>query len=91
MKFVWDEKKRLSNLHKHKIDFIDAEKIFNSITITIEDDRENYGEQRFITFGNLQGCVVAVVHTETGEIIRIISIRKTTKYEERGYYAAITN
>ena len=58
---------------------------------SVGDDRESYGEQRFITFGNLQGCVVAVVHIETDEIIRIISIRKATKYEERGYYAAITN
>ena len=91
MKFEWDENKRLSNLRKHKIDFVDAEKIFYSTTITIEDDRESYGEQRFVTFGNLQGCVVAVVHTETDEIIRIISIRKTTKHEERGYYATITN
>jgi uncharacterized DUF497 family protein len=91
MKFEWDKNKRLSNLHKHKIDFIDAKKIFYSKIVTIEDDRENYGEQRFITFGNLQGCVVAIVHTETDEIIRIISIRKATKYEERGYYAAVTN
>ena len=91
MKFEWDENKRLSNLRKHKIDFVDAEKIFYGTTITIEDDRESYGEQRFVTFGNLQGCVVAVVHTETDETIRIISMRKATKHEERGYYAAITN
>ncbi|HFD31300.1 MAG TPA: BrnT family toxin, partial [Gammaproteobacteria bacterium] len=31
------------------------------------------------------------VHTETDEIIRVISMRKATKHEERGYYAAITN
>ena len=29
------------------------------------DDRFDYGEQRFVSFGTLEGRVVAVVHTET--------------------------
>jgi len=91
MELEWDENKRLLNLSKHKIDFIGAEEIFNGYTVTFEDDRERYYEQRFVTLGQLQGRVVAVVHTEVGENIRIISIRKATKHETRGYYAAITN
>jgi uncharacterized DUF497 family protein len=63
MDLEWDEDKRLSNLQKHKIDFIDATKVFDEYTITFEDDRENYGEQRFITFGRLQGYVVAIIHS----------------------------
>ncbi len=64
MELGWDEEKRLSNLKKHRIDFVGAEEVFDGYTITLEDDRNSYGEQRFITFGRLQGRVVAVVHTE---------------------------
>ncbi len=92
MNIEWDENKRIVNLKKHHIDFIGSEEIFDGYTITIEDDSVNYDEQRFITFGKLQGrVVVAVVHTERKENIRIISIRKATKHEERYYYATITN
>ncbi|HIK15626.1 MAG TPA: hypothetical protein IGS53_10130 [Leptolyngbyaceae cyanobacterium M33_DOE_097] len=35
--------------------------IFDGDTITGEGDRYRYGEQRFITFGLLQGRVIAVV------------------------------
>ena len=88
-KFEWDETKRKSNIKKHGIDFVEAPVIFDGYTITIEDDRCDYGEERFVTFGLLCGTVVAVVHTETEELIRIISIRKATKYEEKEYFSQI--
>ena len=91
MDIEWDEDKRQSNLQKHKIDFIDAEEVFNDYTVTFEDERESYAEQRFVTFGRLRDYVVAVVHTEREDNIRIISVRKATKHEERNYYATITN
>ena len=65
MNFQWDNTKRKSNIEKHGIDFIDAPIIFSGYTLTIEDDRYDYGEERFVTFGILDGRVVAVVHTET--------------------------
>jgi uncharacterized protein len=79
MGFEWDETKRLANLDKHGIDFIDVLNVFEGDIVTVEDDRYRYGEQRFVTFGLLQGRVVAVVHTDQGESIRIISARKATK------------
>ena len=89
MKFEWDETKRKLNIKKHGIDFIDAPIIFSGYTLTIEDDRYDYGEDRFVTFGILDGRVVSVVHTETEALIRIISIRKATKNEEKGYFSQI--
>ena len=53
------------------------------------DDRFDYGEYRFTTLGLLNGIVLLVAHTETDEIIRIISARKATKYEEKRYFAEI--
>ena len=87
--FVWDEAKRRLNLRKHGIDFADAEKIFRGVTFTAEDTREDYGEQRFLTLGLLEDQVVSVAHTEQGEEIRIISIRKATKHEARFYFSQI--
>ena len=65
--------------------------IFDSYTLTIEDDRYDYGEERAVTFGILEGRVVVVVHTENEDSIRIISIRKATKYEEKKYFSQITD
>lgn len=89
MNFVWDETKRQSNIKKHGIDFINAPTVFEYYTITVQDDRFNYGESRFITFGILEGRVVTLVHTEQDDSIRIISIRKATKYEEKEYFSKI--
>jgi uncharacterized protein len=89
MIFEWDDAKRLSNIKKHGIDFIDAPTIFNGYTLTMEDDRYDYGEKRFVTFGILEERVVVVVHTENETSIRIISIRKATKNEKKAYFTQI--
>jgi uncharacterized DUF497 family protein len=86
---TWDEAKRRGNLHKHGIDFAGVESLFQGNTITVEDDRFSYGEQRFVTFGMLEGRVVAVAHTEQNKTIRIISIRRATRREEQSYFSAI--
>ena len=91
MEFQWDEAKRKSNLHNHGIDFVGIEQVFDGETVTILDDRFDYGEERFGTFGLLDGRVVAVAHTETNEIIRIISVRKATKDEESSYFKEISD
>lgn len=91
MEHEWDEAKRLANLRKHGIDFTDALTIFEADVLTVEDDRYSYGEQRFVTFGLLQGRVIAVVHTEREDCIRIISARKATNYEQRIYFEQLSN
>jgi hypothetical protein len=89
--FTWDEAKRRANLRKHGIDFVDAPKIFQGLTFTAEDDREAYGERRFLTLGLLEDQILSVAHTEHRDEIRIISIRKATKHEARFYFSQITN
>ena len=87
--FTWDEDKRRANLDKHGIDFADAEKILDGYTVTAEDLRETYGEQRFLTLGVLHGEVVSVAHTPREDDDHIISIRKATKYEARFYFSQV--
>ena len=89
MKFEWDKNKRLANIRKHGFDFTDVATVFDSDTVTVEDDRYNYGEQRFITFGLFQGRVIAVVHTENDDLVRIISARKASKYEQQIYFEQV--
>jgi len=91
MEFEWDEAKRLANLDKHGIDFIDVPEVFDGDIVTVEDSRYSYGEQRFVTFGVLQGRVAAVVHTDRGQSIRIVSARKATKNEQRTYFQEISD
>ena len=89
MLFEWDEAKRRSNIQKHGIDFIGIEGVFAGTTVTILDDRYDYGESRFVTLGLLNGRVVVIAHTETAEVIRVISVRKATKNEEANYFEGI--
>ena len=91
MRFEWDEEKRRKNLQRHGIDFADVWQVFENGVITVADDRFDYGEIRFLTLGLLFGEVVAVSHTETDDIIRIISTRKAEKYEQKEYFREIRN
>lgn len=91
MEFEWDEDKRLTNIRKHGIDFVDVATIFESDTVIVEDSRFDYSEQRWLALGLLNGRVVVVVYTERNRKLRIISIRKATKYEQRTYFEQITN
>lgn len=89
MNVEWDEEKRKHNLAKHGIDFRDAAAIFAGGTLTLEDTRYGYEERRFLTLGLLQGRVILVVHTERSGTIRVISMRKATKNEQRSYFESI--
>lgn len=56
------------------------------------DDREDYGEDRFVGIGFLKNFVVVVVFTEPDEdTIRIISLRRALKYERERFEKAIGN
>ncbi len=91
MEFTWSEAKRGLNLKSHGVDFVDALRVFQSVTFTFEDDRFSYGEQRFVTLGLLAGIPVSIVHTENKHEIRIISFRKATQREAQIYFDEIKN
>ena len=91
IEFEWDSEKCLININKHGIDFFDVLATFDGDILTIEDDRYEYGEQRFLTYGLLQDVVVAIVHTYPEDAIRIISARRASKNEQRAYFEQISN
>ena len=91
MRFSWKEAKRARNLKDHGLDFIDAPRVFEGTTFTFEDDRFNYGEQRFVTLELLAGVTVSIVHTENEHEIHIISFRKATKRETQIFFDEVQN
>ena len=85
--FEWDEGKDRANRAKYGIRFEEAEIIFSSPVLTAPDDRQDYGEERFISYGQLGPSVVlAVVHTRRRGRIRLISARKANHKERQAYY-----
>ena len=84
MLFEWDEKKRLSNIEKHKLDFIDAVDVFDSPHVVTVSP---YGgeEKRFLATGLFKGRFVTVVFTHRSPKIRIISFRGARHEEKRRY------
>lgn len=61
MRLEWDEAKRQATLALRGLDFADANLVFNSTELELEDDRKNYGEQRIVTFGFIESRPVAMV------------------------------
>ncbi len=62
-----------------------ADEIFAGATLTIADNRKDYGELRFITVGRLDGRMVVTVWTPRGAARRIISLRKANDREQALY------
>jgi uncharacterized DUF497 family protein len=86
MKFEWDRQKNQSNIAKHQLDFADAYKVFKLPLRVSLDSRQDYGEERWIGVGLLDGRVVVIVFTEIDDqTIRVISLRKALPYEQKSY------
>ena len=90
MRFEWDEHKNAENIRKRDLDFADARQVFQRPVLRILDDREDYGEERWIGIGMLDSIrIVVVVFTELDEnTIRIISMRKALAHERKRYQQA---
>lgn len=86
---TWDEAKRTKNLKDHKIDLAEVACVFDAPMVTVEDERESYGEQRLQSLAWFRDCVVFLVWTEREESVRVISCRYGDKHETRAYFKAV--
>ena len=59
-----------------------ADEVFAGATLTVEDDRKDYGEDRFITIGFLDGRMAVLVWTPRNDTPRIISMRRANEREQ---------
>jgi uncharacterized DUF497 family protein len=80
IKFEFDEAKSRSNLHKHGIDFVDAQRLWNDPDL-LEIPAKNLDEPRFLVIGVITGKHWSGVITHRGNHIRIISVRRARKEE----------
>ena len=85
MEFEWNTIKNQRNIEKHGIDFIDAVRIFEHPTLTIVDNRSDYGEKRIAAMGTVENVILYVVYTIRGDIWRIISARRANRRERKKY------
>lgn len=82
MDFEWDEAKRLANIEKHGIDFIDAVVLFDNPHLAAPAKRVD-GEERWLTTGVIEDVYVTVVFTMRGPIVRVISMRRARDGERQ--------
>jgi hypothetical protein len=85
MSIEYPPTKREATLAERGLDMACAAEIFSEATLTVEDDREDYGETRLITIGFLDSRMVVVVWTQRGAARRIISLRKANEREQKAY------
>ena len=81
MKVTFDPAKRDITLAECEIDFADAAKVFAGITVTLSDERFEYGEERFQTYGLLNDRMVMVVWTAREDARHVMSMRKCNERE----------
>ena len=87
MNYEWDEAKRLLNLTKHGIDFLDADLVFEAIPkVTVNVTRSNNKEIRFADFAEVNGCVLKLVYALRGKFVRCISLRVASQKERRALH-----
>jgi len=86
--FEWDPRKAKSNLRKHKISFDEACTVFDDSGARIfSDEDHSNGEEREIIVGySILHRVLLVSFTERSmDRVRIISVRRATRREQKDY------
>jgi len=90
LEFDWRDTadKAARNLREHGVSFELATTVFNDpFAVERLDDREDYGEERFVITGMAEGNIVLLVaYTERQGRIRLISARRATKREQDDYF-----
>ena len=83
----WDDRKAASNFARHGVTFEAARGVFRDpFALEFSDDREDYGEERFVVIGMAGGRMLVVVYTLRDERIRLISARGAEPHEQRHYH-----
>jgi uncharacterized DUF497 family protein len=81
-----DPAKRAETLRQRGLNFADAGTVSAGRTVTVQDTRRDYGEDRWITAGFLAGRRVVLVWTPRGGARRIISMRRAHADEEASWF-----
>ena len=86
LKFEWDEAKNLANIRKHGISFATAKRMFEGPVLSRLDRRREYGEERFLSIGEVEKALIVVAHTRREGRTRLISARTASRRERQAYH-----
>ena len=87
LRFEWDAAKAVRTEADHGVTFDVATLVFaDPFALEWRDDREDYGEDRYVVLGMVDGRVLYVAYTMRGDAIRIISARGAEPNERRRYH-----
>ncbi len=89
MKFEWDRAKGVLNHKKHRVSFEEAVAIWDGTCVEIENIAHSDGEFRSATVGMIDNKLYVAIWTRRGEKIRIISVRRARKNEEKAFFETI--
>ncbi len=90
METYWDPAKARANLTRHGVAFEDAEVALYDPAGLTREDPDAEGEARFVTVGaDAIGRIVAVVHSQRADDVRLISARRATRKEKEAYAQGI--
>lgn len=83
--FEWDAEKSRRNIEMRGIGFDAAERLDWETAQVFGDDRFDYGEERQVIRGMIDGRLHVIVFVLREDRIRIISLRKANRRERRAY------
>jgi uncharacterized protein len=84
--YLWDEKKRRSNLKKHGLDFKDAYLVYeNPEKCTYDASRGDEYRLMDVALAVIKGRLLTLVYRECGDVIRVISFRHASREERKQY------
>ncbi|NCN84238.1 MAG: BrnT family toxin [Sphingomonadales bacterium] len=89
MKISFDPAKRQRTLETRGLDFADAGSVFEGNFYTQLDNRYEYPEPRYQTYGYLTDRLIMFAWTKTDDGIRVISMRKCNDREQYKFRAEL--
>lgn len=78
--YIWDEKKRQTNIDKHGFDFVHVDQIIENKHVLLASQYND--EKRYLAVGKIEGRYATVIYTMRDTQYRVISIR-SARHEER--------
>ncbi len=88
MDIVYDAAKSESNAVKHGVSLAEATRFEWDDALIWEDERQDYGEDRFCALGYIDLRLYYIVYVLRDDIHRIISLRKANSREVKRYAQA---
>lgn len=85
MRISYDPAKRATTLDARGLDMARVSEVFAGCHLTFADMRFDYGEDRHLTIGHLDGRMVVFAWTVRDGSCRVISLRKANGRERKRY------